>query len=78
MADQKYQDLKDFLSSFLPELNTLTGFMFYSFICYTFVLFCGWLMNPAVDATLEADAKQRKLRKKRDAAFAERTEYVED
>ena len=57
MVDEKFLEKVDYIYSFMPDLNTLTGFLFYSFLCYLMVLFVGWLLNPAVDETLEAAAK---------------------
>ena len=31
--------------SYLPEANTLTGFLFYSFIGYLIVILCGYLFS---------------------------------
>ena len=57
MVDEKFLEKVDYIYSFMPDLNTLPGFLFYSFLCYLMVLFVGWLLNPAVDETLEAAAK---------------------
>ena len=44
--------------SFLPDFDGLTGFLFYSFLTYLFVLFIGWLLNPTVDKIIEDDLKK--------------------
>jgi hypothetical protein len=41
----------------MPELNTVPGFFFYSFLMYLIVLFMGWMLNPSVDETLAKDAE---------------------
>jgi hypothetical protein len=37
----------------LPEMNTLQGYMLYSFIVYCFILFISWLAEPVVEKTRE-------------------------
>jgi len=33
----------------LPEINTVQGYLLYSFLAYLFILFMGWLANPTAE-----------------------------
>ena len=61
-------------TSWLPEVNTLPGFFFYSFVFYMFVLFSGWLLNPTMDKIMEDD---REASKNRDRGAKMRAENYE-
>ena len=44
----------------MPSVNTVPGFILYSFITYLFVLLMGWLLNPTVDKIIMDDIKAKK------------------
>ena len=53
----------------MPEINTIQGFIFYTFVTYLFTLFYGWLTNPTlekmrddVEKSRDALIKTRKMR----------------
>ena len=64
MSSSKFQEHLALLTSFLPELSGVGGFLFYSFLAYLVVLFFGWLLNPSVDKFIERDLKEQKQRHK--------------
>ncbi len=39
----------EFVINLLPEINSVSGYIFYTFSCYLIVTFLGWLANPTVD-----------------------------
>jgi len=54
----------EMIRSFLPELNGITGFIFYSFMAYLIALCFGWLLDPTVDKIIANDIKSESLHKR--------------
>ena len=42
----------------LPAINSLSGFIMYSFVTYLFILIVGWLVNPTMEKWEKEDTKK--------------------
>ena len=60
----KFETHIEMVRSFLPELNGIPGFLFYSFIAYLIALCFGWLLDPTVDKIIADDIKSETLHKR--------------
>ena len=73
----KFGQHLEYMMSFLPEFEGMTGFLFYSFLTYLIVLFFGWLLNPTVDKIIKDDIKNERIRKRGEAARKKNKETME-
>ena len=53
LGHQRLNDHLSFLFDMLPEINSVYGYLFYSFCAYVLVMFLGWLANPTTEKIRE-------------------------
>ena len=62
--------------SWLPHANTISGFLFYSFLAYLIVLALGWCLNAKFDTLTDyrrhrVEERERRAKEARDKAKEE-------
>ena len=49
LATARLEQHAAYIFDLLPEINTVQGYLLYSFLAYLFILFMGWLANPTAE-----------------------------